>query len=113
MLVLLLGYGVSSVQLRRRFPERWRTHAFGFVATGVGATTAGLLHGTDPLVLASMPLGLFGIGLLARKGPIAVLVHDPADEGEMPAETRRARTRFGWMLTVVIVVGAAVCPLVA
>jgi hypothetical protein len=60
-----------------------------------------------------MPLGLLAIGLLAGKGSIAVLVHDPDSEEEAPPETGRARFRFGVLLTAVIVVGSVVYLVVA
>jgi hypothetical protein len=103
--VALIGYGVIVHQLRRHFPERWGAYAFQLVATGVGATVGGLLRGTDPLLLASAPIGLVVIVLLAGKGSVAVLVHDPDSEEELPPETRAARFRFGVLLTAALVIG--------
>jgi len=109
----LLAYGVCILQLRRGFPEVWRGYAFEFVGTGATATAVGLLRETEPLLLASMPLTHCVNALVAGKGSIAVLVHDPDSEEKMLPETRRARFRFGVLLTVVLVVGGVVYLVVA
>lgn len=113
VVMALLAYGMCILQLRRRFPGAWGNYAFQFVGTGMSATAVGLLRGTEPLLLASMPLSICVIALVAGKGSIAVLVHDPDSEEEMPPETRRARSRFGVLLTVVLVVGFVVYLVVA
>jgi hypothetical protein len=111
--LVLLGYGVIFVQIRRRFPDRWTTYAFEFATTGVGAAVGSLFSGDAPLMWACIPLTLFAIGLVAGKGSIAVLVHVPAEGTDMSAETRRARTRFGWLLTSVLTLFAVVYVVVA
>lgn len=97
-------YYVAYRQLRREIPERAALYLGEALLTAIGASLVAGLRGFGPVMWATAPAFVAAAAFVASKGSIPVLLREGEKGEEVPVETARARTRFGVIIAVSMIV---------